>query len=192
MAPTDGPNARIEIEYTGSTTPTNDPITIDWTVATRAAQVPLEEHPNYKDAITALTRSQLITFRQMLDGSPDQDVDSTNLATITADADLVELIVKFLAGVTSYLRPEPVLTVQYRYQATATPRPDMGRVGTVYEKSVLITALTIPLDIQGAMPAGEYLCEDVDWGAASDGSRVLTQTFRFATEWDPDLYTHAT
>lgn len=192
LSPGDGPNATLDIEYSGSTTETENPISTEWSVTTRAAQVPIEEHDNYRASIAALTRAQLIAFRQMLDGAKDSEIESADLATIIADADLVELISKYLGGVTSYLRPEPVLTVQYRYQATAAARPDMGNVGTVYEKSVLAAELNIPLDILAKMPEGEYLCEDVDWGAGSDGSRVLTQTFRFATQWDPDLYTHAT
>jgi hypothetical protein len=189
VSPDDGPTATLEVEYTGSTAATNDPISTEWNVSTRAAQVPIEEHTNYASDIAALDRTELIAFRQMMNGSLDSEVDPTSLATITAVADLVECISKNLAGVTSYLRPEVVLNLQYRYQAASTARPDMGRVGQVYSKSALITALSIPSDIQSAMPAGQYLCEDVDWGASSDGSRVLTQSFRHAVAWDADLYT---
>lgn len=77
------------------------------------------------------------------------------------------------------------------YQPTAAFVPDSATVGTVYTNSQLNTALGIPAAVYAKMPTGEWLAEEVDLDYQTDGTKVVTQTFRYAVKWDTDLYTHA-
>lgn len=190
-----GPMATLTVDYIGSTSSTESPITTEWQFVTRASQVPITEHPDIAAALDALQTTHgsdgLKAFRGLMD-DPDYVPDSTTIDDyITADSDLVMCLQLNWRGTKNYYRPDPVLNYVRRYQPGAAFRPDLASVGTVYTNAQLDTLLTIPTDIDTVMPSGEWICEEVDYGSAADGSKVATMSFRYEAVWDAYLYTHA-
>ena len=202
ITPLEGGDAMVEATYQGEITPTEDPITTEWTFTTRGAVVPIEEHPAVLSAVSSLISTWsgsgestvyagLRALKQYLDGEDISGIDSAKVTDIQANATLVAASRKKIAGTTSYLRPEPVLAVIKRYQAGAAFVPNLADVGTVYTNAQLNTALSIPAAYYSEMPSGEWLAEEVEIGWAADGTKVAQQSFRYAVSWDSDLYTHA-
>ena len=203
LTPLDGPNARLEVQYQGSVTPTEDPVSTQWKFSSKGTLVPIEEHPTYVTNLETLITGWatvdesnvalgLQTLGDYLGGTSTDDLDAGKLADIQDPGNgLVPFTRKIMGGTKSYLRPEPVLVVTATYQPTAAFIPDSAIVGTVYTNSQLSSALTIPALVLAKMPSGEWLAEEVELDYQSDGSKVVTQTFRYAVKWDDDLYTHA-
>ena len=203
ITPLEGPSARLEVQYQGSTTPTEDPVTTQWKFSSKGTLVPIEEHPTFVESLeTLITGWEAIdennvnlglrTLADYLVGTSTDDLDAGKLADIQDPGNgLVPFTRKILGGTKSYLRPEPVLVVVDTYQPTAAFVPDSATVGTVYTNSQLNTALGIPSAVYAKMPTGEWLAEEVDLDYQTDGTKVVTQTFRYAVKWDADLYTHA-
>jgi len=204
ITPLEGPSARLEVQYQGSTTPTEDPVTTQWKFSSKGTLVPIEEHPTFVESVEFLidwwytgggeneVNLGLRTLGDYLGGTNTDDLDPVRLAEIQDPGyGLVPFTRKILGGTKSYLRPEPVLVVVDTYQPTAAFVPDSATVGTVYTNSQLNTALGIPAAVYAKMPTGEWLAEEVDLDYQTDGTKVVTQTFRYAVKWDTDLYTHA-
>lgn len=180
----DSPLADITITLAGGSTPTDEPISIEWNRRTASIQLPLRQHPNYSAAIDALGPSELKTLNDILEGKTDPaDVS-------WVDSNIDAYIAKYLSGVREFFRPDPQFQYVAKYQAGSSFQPDQADVGVVYSKTTLSSELGIPSDIQAKLQDGEYLCEELDFDGASDGSRVLQMTFRYAVEWDADLYPH--
>jgi hypothetical protein len=197
VQPEDGsPIATLTVDYIGSTSSTESPITTEWQFTTRASQVPITEHPDIAAALDALETAHgsdgLKEFRGLMDDPAYVPGSTTIDDYITADSDLVMCLQLNWRGTKNYYRPDPVLNLQRRYQPQANFRPDLASVGTVYTNAQLDTLLAIPTDIEDVMPDGEWICEEVDYGSAADGSRVATMSFRYESAWDAYLYTHAT
>jgi hypothetical protein len=200
ITPLEGPSARLDVQYQGAITPTEDPVTTQWKFTTKGALVPVEEHPTFVNKLGLLIASWeavdesnvalgLRTLSEYLGGTPTDDLDATKLAEIQDPANgLVPFCRKIMGGTKSYLRPEPMLVVVTTYQPTAAFIPDSATVGTVYTNAELDTALGIPTDVESKIPTGEWLAEEVDLDRQSDGTKVITQTFRYALVWDADLY----
>lgn len=180
----DSPLADITITLAGGSTPTDEPISIEWNRRTASMQLPLGQHQNYADAINALGPSELKSLNDIL----DRKMDPADVSWV--DPDIDAYVAKYLSGVREFFRPDPQFQYVAKYQAGSAFQPEQGDVGVVYSKSTLVSELGIPTDIAAKIQDGEYLCEELDFDGASDGSRVLQMTFRYAVEWDHDLYTH--
>lgn len=202
ITPLEGPSARLDVQYQGAITPTESPITTQWKFTTKGALVPVEEHPTFVTKLglliagwAAVNESDvalgLRTLSEYLGGTPTDDLDATKLAQIQNSANgLVPFCRKIMGGTKSYLRPEPILIVVTTYQPTAAFVPNSATVGTVYTNAQLDTALGIPTAVDGKIPTGQWMAEEVDYDFQSDGTKVVTQTFRYALVWDTDLYYH--
>lgn len=203
IMPMEGPSARLEVQYQGSVTPSESPVTTQWKFSSKGTLVPVEEHPTFVDNLDTLISGWaaidennvalgLRTLSEYLGGTSTDDLDAGKLADIQEPTNgLVAFTRKIMGGTKSYLRPEPVLVVVATYQPSAAFIPDSAIVGTVYTSSQLSTALGIPSGVYAKMPVGQWLAEEVDFDFQSDGTKVVTQTFRYALVWDTDLYVHA-
>jgi len=204
ITPLEGPSARLEVQYQGSISPTEDPITTQWKFQSKGTLVPVEEHPTFVGNLNTLIAGWeavdennvalgLRTLGDYLGGTSTDDLDAGKLADIQLPANgLVDFCRMIMGGTKSYLRPEPVLVVVRTYQPTAVYVPDTATVGTVYTNTQLSTALnTIPAAIYAKMPTGEWLAEEVELDYQTDGTKVVTMTFRYALVWDSALYVHA-
>lgn len=203
ITPLEGPYARIESIITGSATPTEDPITTEVKFSTKGSVVPIEEHPNYVAALEALiaiwaavnetdVALGLKTVADYHAGTATDDLDATKLAAIQNPTNgLVPFSRKILGGTKSYLRPEPMLIVVTTYQPSAAFVPDLAEVGVVYTNAQLDSGLGLSTAVEGALPSGQWLCDEVDLDFQSTGTKVVTQSFRYAIVWDSDLYEHA-
>lgn len=203
ITPLEGPCARIESVITGTTSPTEDPVTEEFKFNTKGSVVPVEEHPTYVTNLQALitgwatidesnVQLGLRTLADYHAGTDTADLDAGKLADIQdAGNGLIPFSRMILSGTKSYLRPDTAIVLIQKYQATAVFYPDQAGVGVVYTNSQLITALGIPTGISAKMKDGEWLCEEVDLDFQSDGTKVVTQTFRYSLTWDTDIYEHA-
>lgn len=203
IIPLEGPSARLEVQYQGSVVPSESPVTTQWKFSSKGTLVPIEEHPTFVENLETLITGWatvdennvalgLRTLGDYLGGTSTDDLDAGKLADIQEPTNgLVAFTRKIMGGTKSYLRPEPVLVVVSTYQPTAAFIPDSAIVGTVYTIAQLSTALGIPAGVYAKMPVGEWLAEEVDFDFQSDGTKVVTQTFRYAVVWDADLYEHA-
>lgn len=180
----DSPLAELSVTMAGGVVAVETPISIEWNRRTASTSAPLSEHPKYKAKLEALSQETLQLIEKMANGQ------EPSTAFVPADPDIQRYLKKRLAGQSQYLRPDPQFQYVARYSRGSSFQPDQGFVGVVYPKATLVSALGIPGDISGGMLAGEYLCEELDFSASSDGSRVLQMTFRWALVWDAD-YTHA-
>lgn len=204
ITPLEGPSARLEVQYQGAVTPTEDPVSTQWKFTSKGTLVPIEEHPTFVANLDLLITGWesidennvalgLRTLSEYLSGTSTDDLDAGKLADIQVPTNgLVDFCRKIMAGTKSYLRPEPMLVVVATYQPTAAFVPDSATVGVVYTNAQLITALSIPAAVSAKMPSGEWIAEEVDMDYQSDGTKVVTQTFRYAVVWDGALYDHAT
>jgi hypothetical protein len=203
ITPMEGPYARIESVITGSSTPTEDPITTEVRFSTKGSVVPVEEHPDYVSALEALITGWasvdennvalgLKTLADYHGGTSTDDLDAAKLADIQEPTNgLVPFSRKILGGTKSYLRPEPMLIVVTTYQPSAAFVPDLAEVGVVYTNAQLDSGLGLSTAVEGALPSGQWLCDEVDLDFQSTGTKVVTQSFRYAIVWDSDLYEHA-
>lgn len=185
-------------------------ITTDYQFTVKSSQVPTIEHPAVvADLKSAIDTGKLLgideqyVYRAFAWGfeNPDEpwpkplEMSDTTYNQIILDLPKHPAIIwswkKAWLGIKSYYRPEPCLVIQTRYSPTVKELPTITDVGVVYDRDILIATFEIPTAIQDVMPTtGEWLCEDLDYGAASDGSRMASQTFRYAVKWDADLYLH--
>jgi hypothetical protein len=211
LSPTSGPCAELRVQYPigedGSIESTTHPITTEWAISTPCAQVPKTEHPLFTDAYGALkTASESVADAYNLIFKGDYSWKDRNLASSSFDTVYTSLSAdrqKYLKlaysdnihGKTGVYRGEPVLHVVDRYQGIAPYGINTATVNAVYTDTSLKTALRaravnkLPNDISSKIRSGEWLCESVEANASSDGSRVNTQTFRWAPQWDPEWYT---
>lgn len=180
----DSPLAELSVTMAGGSVVVEAPISIEWNRRTASSTAPLSERPRYKDKLAALSQETLQLIEKMASGQEDSN------AFVPTDPDIQRYLKKRLAGESQFLRPDPQFQYVARYHRGSSFQPDQGYVGVVYPKSTLVSALGIPGDISSGMLAGEYLCEELDFSASSDGSRTLQMTFRWALVWDED-YTHA-
>jgi len=179
----DSPLAELSVTYAGGVTVVETPISIEWNRRTASTTAPWAEHPRYATKLAALSNETRQLIEKMANGQEDSD------AFVPSDTDVQAYLAKRLAGNDNYLRPDPQFQYVARYHRGASFQPDQGVVGNVYTKATLVSYLSIPSDVSTGMLTGEYLCEDLDFAAASDGSRVLQMMFRYAVTWDPD-YPH--
>lgn len=204
ITPMDGPSARLEVQYQGSVVPSEDAVSTQWKFSSKGTLVPVEEHPDFVEALNTLITGWeavnennvalgLRTLGEYLGGTSTDDLDAAKLADIQEPLNgLVEFTRMIMGGTKSYLRPEPVLVVTSTYQPSAAFIPDTAVVGVVYTNSQLNTALGIPAGVYAKMKSGEWLAEEVELDYQSDGTKVVTQVFRYAVVWDSKLYDHAT
>ena len=207
LAPESGtPYATLSMEIPG------EDITTDYQFTAKSAQVPIIEHPVVVSDLKAalgvtdvLGIDEQYMYRAFAWGfeNPDEpwpkpiELAQEQYTEIVSEIELHPAMLwawrKAWIGIKSYYRPEPCLTIQTRYSPTVVELPEITDVGVVYDRATLIDAFDIPEQIRAVMPTeGEWLCEDLDYGASSDGSRMASQTFRFAVKWDDDLYIHET
>lgn len=194
--------ATLDITYAtgpgGSTTVSAAPISTEYSFETPSAVVPLTEHPEFLTDYAALASDALRKeFDQLYAGSlAYADITPTLLTALTYSTTLWtgKVYDYKQRGITSYYRGEPVLMAVDRYQGSAAFVVDTSDVNDVWTKSALVTALgsrttnPAPSDVTNMLKDGEYLCESVTRNAASDGSRVVTQSFRWAPAWDASIY----
>ena len=187
----------------GSTSQTDDPISTDWQIETPSEVVPLSEHPDWASEASDFNTDDPLAYETFISYWADEiqksDIGDAAWATIESDYPfLFEATKKKRRGVKGYYRGAPTLTVVDRYQRQAPNSADTAKVNVAYTRSTLITALQsrpsgdqMPSDVASNLVEGEWLCESVSRRTSSDGSREVTQTFRWAPKWDDDLYEHA-
>lgn len=207
VTPNDDGTATLDITYAtgpgGEITVTDDPLSTEYSFNTPSAMVPLTEHPLFLADYQALIDEPGYgaTFAKEYDQYYAGDIRTADISEELSIAIAPESFSEWLGiaydykqkGITSYYRAEPVLTVIDRYQGSAEFAIDVAEVNEVWTLSALQTALAarinpMPSADRAKLKAGEYLCESIERNAASDGSRVVTQSFRWAPEWDGNIY----
>ncbi len=183
----------------GDATETDDPITTEWDISTPSEQVPINEHPDWGQ-IADLEADDPLLAETFLDFWSDDttwaDIGDAAKDTLEADYPFLFAAAQLKRrGVKGYFRGAPVLTVVDRYQRQAPFANDTADVNKVYSKANLVTAFAsrtsgeqMPTHISNNLKDGQYLCEAVTRRASSDGAYEVTQVFRWAPEWDADLY----
>lgn len=197
----DDGTASLDITYAtgpgGVITSTNNPISTEYSFETPSATVPLTEHPSFVTAYAGLSADAKDEFDLLYAGEITvATLDPVAELEFDSNPDVWVVYYKKQRGVPSYYRGEPVLTVVDRYQGSAAFGIDLTVVNEVWTRSALIGWFTsptrtinpMPTDVQGKLKVGEYLCESVSRNAASDGSRVVTQSFRWSHAWDSWIY----
>lgn len=201
VTPNDDGTATLDITYAtgpgGEITVTDDPLSTEYSFDTPAAVVPITEHPDFLEDYAALASDALrLEYDKLYAGDLTYDAASSTLITaLTASGTAwTGKVYRWKQrGITSYFRGEPVLTVIDRYQGSAEFAIDTAEANEVWTLSALQTALStrlnpMPSADRAKLKAGEYLCDSIQRNAASDGSRVVTQSFRWAPAWDSDIY----
>lgn len=183
----DSPLSELIVTYSGGSSIVETPVNEEHIWRCGVSQVPLTEHPNYSSTIAALGSSaERDELRQTLSGT----MTLADYIATTPDAALQELAtIVTEKGTDSYFRPDPIFVYRATYHRGAAFRPDFAQVGLVYSKAQVVSVTNAPTDVAAGLPSGEYLCEDLEFESASDGSRVLSMSFRYATEWDSRIYT---
>lgn len=203
ITPLEGPSARLEITYTGAGgvgSETEAAIVTEWKFTTAGSVVPVEEHYDFVEALDAMKAAWasggqevvdlgLRTLQAYIAGTDPETLNAAALADIRLEANgLIRFIELILGGTKSFIRGDGVVQVQRRYQPTAQYYPNLAVVGTVYSNASLIAGLAMPSNVSARLPAGEWLCEHVEFDYSSDGSRVETQSFHYARTWNQTLY----
>ena len=197
--------AKLETSDGSTSTPetANSPISTDWHWRTSAAQVPYTEHGDFYVQYQALIKRDpflATAWDSVWRGvaTSTEGFTDADRATLRARYPyLFAIVYKKEAGQSGFFRSEPSLEVVDRYQNFATYTLETEKLNKRYTSSQLIAKLKarrynkIPKQHSDRIIDGEWLMIDASDEIAGDGTRVITQAFRWSPVWDHDVYESA-